>query len=273
MSEQISDFLTKQFPAVDHIIGRGILPVKGKLIIGGAPKTGKSFFILNVAIDLAMGRPLFNAHYSSKQAVFPVYERNRVLYIEQEVGEIGLQTRLKSLLLDEPMTGVNLFIKSRDTNLRMDTEKGQEAIAEEIAAVKPDVVILDPLAKFHLVDENSSQHMGAMMRVGDGWIEKYGCAVIYVHHTGHQNPQNPKRGGDKLRGSTAIFADADSIIIVERQSASNIKEPVLQLNFELRRGEPLEAIYIKRRQSGLITYEAEGVQNPAMSFAPQYKNL
>lgn len=259
MAEQLAAFLAKESPPIPMLIGRGVLPLRGKLIIGGSPKSGKSYLVINLAVDLALGLPIFNAYYKKDHPVFPVYKPNRVLYIENEIGEAGLQDRLRAITDGTDMDGVQLFIKSRDMGMRMDTDEGRALITKEIESVRPDVTILDPLAKFHLSDENSAQCMGAIMRVGDHWVEDYGTSLIYIHHTGHSNPQFPRRGGDKLRGSTAIFADADSIILVDRESAASCKEPILTLNFELRRGEPLEPIHVKRLRSGRVIYQAENL--------------
>lgn len=282
MAELLNDFLEKVFEAQPMLVGRGILPRQGKLIIGGAPKANKSYIAINMALDLALGQPLFNAFYSENKPVFPVYKRNKVLYIENEIGEIGLQERVKAITGGCDMAGIWLYIKSRDMGLRMDTPDGRALITAEIEQVKPDVVILDPLSKFHLSDENSAQHMSAVMRVGDHWVEDFGTSLVYIHHTGHPNPLNPRRGGDKLRGSTAIFADADAIILVDRKSAQNAKEPVLELSFELRRGEPMDPVYVKRMRSGVVRYEGENLamhqrqQEPelvARTPRGQYDNL
>lgn len=269
MALQVEEFLLLEAPPTPMVVGRGLLPVKGKLIIGGGPKTNKSYLVINMAVDLALGQPLFNAYYSKDKPVFPVYKPNKVLYIENEIGENGLKDRLKGILSTLSHKGIQLYIKSRDMGMRMDTEEGRELIGAEIDAIRPDVTILDPLAKFHLSDENSSQQMGAVMRTGDHWIENYGTSLIYIHHTGHQNPQFPKRGGDKLRGSTAMFADADSIMLVDRRSNASTKEPILELTFELRRGEPLASQFVKRRQSGRITYEGENLSQYAEEANPR----
>lgn len=243
-------------------MGRGVLPVHAKLVIGGEPKARKSYFVLNVAIDLARGRPLFGAYYDSdtgmnQKPIFPVTKAYKVLYIENEIGHEGLQERLFPMLggvLDDPMP---LYITSRNLSLRMDEPEGKKLLAEQIASVQPDVVIIDPLAKFHHLDENSSQEMGYVLRTGDEWMRDFGCSVIYVHHTGHQNPQAPRVGGDKLRGSTAIFGDADSIIIVENTSGKNSPEPTLKLTFELRRGKPFRDQYVKVKPDGNINWLRE----------------
>lgn len=258
MAELLADFLDKEFAVAPELVGRGLLPVGGKLVLGGAPKSNKSYIALNMAVSLALGRPLFGGYYSGELPVFPVRKKCRVLYIEQEIGEQGLQDRLAKLAVGLDLLGVEFYIKSRDMGMRMDTQEGIELIGAEIGQVRPDVTFLDPLAKFHLSDENSAQHMGAIMRVGDRWIEAHGTALVYIHHTGHQHPDNPRRGGDKLRGSSAVFADADSIILCERTSAASTKEPLVKLEFEIRRGAPLEDVYVKRLMDGKVIYIPTG---------------
>lgn len=276
MAELLLDFLGKQVIKVPSLVGRGLLPVGGKLVLGGAPKSNKSYIALNMALSLALGRPLFGALYPGGDPLFPVKRPCRVLYIEQEIGEQGLQERLDSLTEGLELVGLEFFIKSRDTGMRMDTEPGRKLIGQEIEQVKPDVTFLDPLAKFHLSDENSAQAMGAIMRVGDHWIEDHGTALVYIHHTGHQHPDNPRRGGDKLRGSSAIFADADSIILCERESSASTKEPLVKLEFEIRRGEPLDELYVRRQKDGRVVYVPTGDrfrEKPAVNPRDPYKNL
>jgi hypothetical protein len=258
MAELLADFLAKAQSPIEHVVGRGVLPVAGKMILGGPPKSNKSFVILNMALALARGTPLFDARYENGQPVFPVYKRNRVLMCEQELGETGVQSRLRSMIASGQIDpkGLDFYIKTKDANMRLDTPEGRAVISGEISAVRPDVVFLDPMAKFHLVDENSAQHMGAVMRVVDRWIQDFGCAVVITHHTAlaSLDPDRHRRGGAKLRGSSAIFADCDTFVDVQRRSSSSTREPILQLEFEMRRGEPLEPAMLKRLRSGLIYY-------------------
>ena len=258
MAELLLDFLNKEEPPVTYLIGRGILPVAGKCIMAGHPKTNKSFLVINMGLDLALGRPLFEAFYPNKKPVFPVYKRNKVLFLEQELGSLGVQERMKSIIGAEGIdpVGLDFYVKTKDMSMRIDTEDGKNAIQAELAQVKPDVVIFDPLSKFHLADENSAQHMGAIMRRVDRWIQDFGCAVIIIHHQAlaSLNPEMHRKGGAKLRGSSAIFADVDTSIDVIRKSNANQQEPVLQLEFELRRGEPLEPIFLRRLKTGNVQY-------------------
>jgi RecA-family ATPase len=152
-----------------------------------------------------------------------------------------------------------MYIKSKDTEIRFDTTEGLTAIEREICGVEPQVVVFDPLSKFHLQDENAADAMGKIMRTGDYLIQKYGISIIYVHHTGLAafDPQNLRRGGARLRGSSAIFADVDTYIEVANISGTQSAEPTLKLSLELRQGEPLKAQYVKRQKNGRIVYIGE----------------
>jgi RecA-family ATPase len=266
LAKLLADFLAEEFLPQPMVVGRGILPVQSKMIIGGSAKVGKSFLVLNVGLAIAKGTPLFDAKYPNGTPVFPVYQENRVLYIEWEVGPEGLRRRLDRIIAAKPAWQfAPLYVKSKDTNLRMDTPDGIMAIEAEIEQTQPSVLILDPLSKCHTQDENSAEAMGKLMRVGDKWIEKYKLSIIYVHHVGLASfdPQNMRRGGARLRGSSALFADVDSMIEVINKSGSSSQEPTLELGIELRQGESMPTQYVRRLRDGTIKYLGEGSQGAA----------
>jgi len=257
MAELLTDFLTREIVHKPQIIGRGVLPSQSLAVIGGPPKHNKSYVVLNMILDLARGQNIFDAKYASGIPVLPVTKRQRVLYIEQEIGDEGMRDRLLPMLEGEVGVGLDIFIKSRDMDLRLDTPEGKVAIANEIAACKPDVVIFDPLAEFQLINENSAQEMSATLRVCKRWIDAFKTSILIVHHIGKQSEEHPKQGGDKLRGSSALFGAVDTFIGVTRKSEASHPTPILELEFEIRRGKPLHNMYVRREESGLITYMGE----------------
>jgi hypothetical protein len=283
LAEQLTDFLARKFEPVPHIIGRGVLPCQGKLIVGGEPKTNKSWILLNIILDLARGRRIFDATYKKGNPVLPVTRAYRSLYLEMELGDDGLRDRLAGpdsghpgLLSEIDCRGLPIFIKTRDTAMRLDTPDGREFIQAEIAATKPDVVFFDPLSKFHLSDENSSQETGAILRAADHIIEKFGCSVVFTHHTSKPYKDDMRQGGNRLRGSSAIFGDIDTFIEVTRKSSEHSIEPVLQLDFTLRRGEPVESLFVQRKRNGSIEWLGDGFEFSAPNRAfpkAKYRDL
>lgn len=228
------------------------------MILGGAAKSNKSFVTLNICLALAKGQSIFDAHYKNQTPVFPVTKSWKVLMFEQEIGAEGLQKRLKSMVsIDESFC--EFYVRSKDLGLQLDTVDGLANIEREIDSVMPDVLVIDPLSKMHTAEENSSQEMGNVMRRIDYLINKYGLSILVVHHTGNAafDPQNMRRGGARLRGSSAIFADVDSYLEVANLSGPQSLEPTLKLSFELRQGEPLRAQFVQRTRSGRIIYKGE----------------
>lgn len=276
MAQLLYDFLQQESKPKPMLIGRGILPRQGKAVLGGAPKANKSFVALNMAMNMAKGEHIFRAHSIDGMPLMPVKEKLKVLYLEQEIGDDGLRGRLAGILGGELDPSLEFFIKSRDMAMRLDTPEGRKLIEEEIAQVKPDVTIFDPLTKFHLLDENSAQHMGAIMKAGDKFIEKYGTALIYIHHTGKEDPDpdRARRGGNRLRGSSAVFADVDTLLLIDRQGPSNTKEPTIKIEFEIRQGEPIDPIHVRRTRTGVCEYLGKkSLPAPQLIEGPPEPNL
>jgi RecA-family ATPase len=263
VAERLEDFITKVFKPQPHLIGRGIMPAGGKIIIGGEAKSNKSWIVLNILLDLVRGRPIFGAIYKSGKQVMPVIQPYRALYLDQELGEQGLRERLTGtegkpgLISGVDCKGLNLYVKPKDTGMRLDTPEGRDFVDGELTVSRPDVVFADPLTKFHLSDENSSQEMSAVLRAADHIIEKHGCAMCFVHHTSKPFKDDIKQGGNRLRGSSAIFGDIDTFIEVSRLSHEHHPEPILRLDFTLRRGEPMEPLFVRRRRDGTVEWQGE----------------
>lgn len=266
MALSLAEFLKLEYKPGAHIIGRGILPCRGRLFLAGSPKTNKSYVMLNIMLDLARGRDLFGAEYKNGKPVFPVNKPWCVLYLEMELGEQGLLERLRGkagqagLATGLVPEGLPLFLQARDTSMRLDTPAGRDFINQVVKATKPDLVVFDPFAKFNLGNENDVQQMGAVLRVADHITEDYGAATAFIHHIGKQDPDpaKQKRGGDRLRGSSALFADTDTMVEVTRLSTEHALEPILKLSFELRRGEPIEDIFVQRHRDGQVSWMGEG---------------
>lgn len=261
MAILIYDLLVKPEVATPHVIGRGLLPKKGQMVIAGSPKSNKSWIALNLAIALANGSPPFLAKYKSDTQVFPIYGENKVLYFDMEMSEEGIKDRCRAgLLSEEAAFGLKLAFCPRDFRFRVDTSEGRKLIEEEIAAEKPSVVIFDPLAQVNGGDENDSRAMGDVMRFGGFLCDTYSTSNIFIHHTAKPgfDPSNQRHGGDRLRGSSALYGAVDTVVLVDRISTEEVPQPAIRLSFELRRGKPLLRQYIQRLQTGQVLYLGEG---------------
>ncbi len=147
------------------LIGDMILPEQGSLLMIAETEAGKSVIAFDMAICLALGKPLWGAvrkrHGEIGKPFFPVHRPCRVLYIDTELGPVGSKERLK--LFDRiHCEGRDLgeqiqFVTGEYAPLLLhnkpgDKEKYLENFDKLFVETKPDVVFLDPLAQLHEMD-------------------------------------------------------------------------------------------------------------------------
>ena len=93
-------------------------------------------------------------------------------------------------------------------NMSIDIDDDYRGLQSLIEDAKPDVLVLDPLIRFHSQDENSSTAMNVVFRRFRELIANYNLSIIIVHHTG----KNTSLGG---RGSSLIRGEYDSCITIK----------------------------------------------------------
>jgi hypothetical protein len=227
------ELLARTFPEKPAIVGGGII-VRGSFnVLGGPPKTGKSAKAKALAFKRSIGHPWLG---------FPT-TTGRTLYLNAEIPERELQSRMRLMLLDlgEPLPDKRLYFVSH-RGLRLDRPDGLKACRSIVEQVRPDLLIVDPLARFYSGDENSAREVGRLVGSLDELIQTYGVAVLLIHHTAKPSATDPREGGLRLRGSSALFAAADTVMILDRQ------DDAFRLSFELRHGAEPEPMRLHRTE-------------------------
>lgn len=162
-------------------------------VLFGDPATGKSFLAMDLAACITTGIP-WRGHKVDKGAV---------LYIAGE-GRNGIARRLRAW---EIRSGISLstaplYLSNRPTAL-CDLESNKELLEAADRVSKdnpPKLVVIDTLARnFGPGDENSAKDMSMAIQAMDKIRTRFGCTVLIIHHTGHNN-KNRERGSFGLRG-------------------------------------------------------------------------
>ena len=83
----------QEFPPLTYAIP-GVIP-EGFTVLAGAPKIGKSWFILSLCLAVASGGYALNAL---------AVDQRKVLYLALEDGDRRLQERIRQLIPDEPIS-------------------------------------------------------------------------------------------------------------------------------------------------------------------------
>jgi archaellum biogenesis ATPase FlaH len=247
---QIGHFLAREIPQNDDLIEGGILPKKSIMVIGGNSKIGKSVFVCNMGLCLSAGHPML--------LQFNIPNPTKVLYIQAEISEISMQRRLSRMM---NAGHINLdsihdrFVLINDKGIKLDRQQDLEMIGEIVSHYQSEVVIIDPLYKFHSGNENRPEDMTKFFDRLDTLIAEHACSIIMVHHFG--KPTLEKReGGLQLRGATTIFDYGDSYISLNRKSSNEPRSHV-KATFELRNDEDPAAMFLYRNPDSLW-YEVLG---------------
>lgn len=191
-------------------------------MIAGEPKTYKSVQATDLALSVASGRDYLN--------YFPVCTSGSVLYIQEENNEQTVQDRVfkiaasKGLLQATPCgwqlpNDLPLYF-SNNYGVDLTTKESRELIEQTIRNILPVLVILDPLyMMLGAVDENSAKEVGDVLRWLTYLRNTYQCAIMICHHYNKESSgTGAKRGGQRVRGSSAFHAWVESAIYVKATS-------------------------------------------------------
>jgi hypothetical protein len=239
------ELLTSNIPPEKMIIGRGLLPTSGFILIGGLAKEGKTLLSLQMCISLVTGK-----HFLDE---FPVTKKCKVLYIYYENTLQGLKTILKSQV--EGLEKLGLSSKSEELeNLHLwdgrefviDFRETQLAqLKDVVEVIKPDVIFLDPIGQFIAFDINKGENVKKF----NGLLRQIrNCAWVLIHH--YRKPKADKVEGDvspiyKLLGSSYLANFCETFIGLEPEGASypsNYKK----IYFVSRRGSEPIPLHLKR---------------------------
>ena len=183
-------------PLIDGILRRG-----HKMLISGSSKAGKSFLLMELCIALAEGREWLG---------FPC-KKSKVLYVNLEIDPASCVNRFQTIykaLGIEPkhMDDIMLW------NLRGNAVPLDKLVPKLIRRVKNrhlDAIVIDPIYKVIMGDENNASEMGAFCNQFDKICAATGCSTIYCHHHS-KGGQGMKRAMDRASGSGVFARDPDA---------------------------------------------------------------
>lgn len=176
------DYWSDPEPVPDDLIAPRVLTPSGLLVFGGAPKVGKSDFLIGMLAHMAAGLPFMGMTPPRPLKVF---------YIQAEIGYHYLKERIKALDIQQqyiPLVAKNLVITPQ---IRMVLDaNGVERAVNTIKQHFPhgaDIIAIDPLR--NVFDGESENDNAQMMTFLQTRIEDIRhqtnpeAGVILAHHT------------------------------------------------------------------------------------------
>jgi hypothetical protein len=183
-------------------------------IIGGSPKSGKTWLALEIAVSVASGSPCLNA--------FAIHSPGPVLLYAAEDPTSALRERVRTLaqVHGVDFQRLDLHIITVDA-LRLDRSDHQERLEATLQTYKPALLILDPLVRVHSIDENVAGQVAALLGFLRALQRKSGTAIALVHHV-RKNASAAAGPGNSLRGSGDLYAWVDSFLYLRSHQGQRL---------------------------------------------------
>lgn len=180
---------------------------QGVGLVGGSPKTGKTWIALDLALSVASGTPALG--------MFPVLDQGRVLIYPAEDRPGAVRDRVEGLCrargLDLALLPLHIVTAE---SLRLDVEDDRAALESLLARLRPKMLLLDPLVRLHGGDENSATHVSQLLGYLRKLQRRFALAILVTHHISKRSHAHP---GQALRGSSDLHAWGDSNLYLHRQ--------------------------------------------------------
>jgi hypothetical protein len=177
-------------------------------VIGGQPKSGKTTLALDMAVSVASA--------SACLGTFPVHTSGPVLLYAAEESAATLRCRLQTITNLRGLDFGQLDVRVIVTNsLRLDRSDDQVRLEATVTLHRPALLILDPLIRIHMADENASGDIAALLGYLRALQRKCGTAICLVHHVRKQISSSTG-AGYSLRGSSDLYAWLDSFLYLRK---------------------------------------------------------
>jgi hypothetical protein len=205
--ESAADLLREPDPGPTPFLVDELIVDNAIAALVGAPKNGKTFALLDIAIAVA----------AAEQALdrFDVPQPGPVLLILEESGRAALHRRLDKLARGralDPDRLVELYFAA-NRRVRLDDGAWRDRLLEAASSRDWRLIAFDPLARIKgAVDENVQREIAPVLDFLRDLRAASGATVAYVHHTPHD--------GSRHRGSSDLEAYWESKLTLVKQDGT-----------------------------------------------------
>ncbi len=235
----IEHILNDKSPMPEDLIGNRILTPGGILVIGGAPKVGKSDFLLTLLIYLSAGESFLGFTPPRQLKIFCLQTEVQYHYLRERIQSMNLPSSVTCKSKDNFIITPQLKIVLNDDGI----SKITRSIKSKFKKEPPDIIVIDPIRNVFDggTNNNGENDNDAMLFFLRDRIEKLRdninpeAGIILTHHT--------KKIGKKqiaedpfiaLSGASSLRSYYTSGILLYKP---NEELPEKKMIFELRNGE------------------------------------
>lgn len=268
----VGHYLDDETIMPEDIISPRILTPGGLLVLGGAPKVGKSDFLIHWLANMSIGESFIGMKTNRPLKIF---------YLQSEIGYFYLRERLRNVVINPEL--LHLFrtniVITPQIKMLLD-EKGIENLIETICSnfnpSELDVVVIDPLRNVYeggkAGGENDNYAMISFLQNRIEFLRQKinpNLSIIIVHHTKKvtkqlfdEDPFQSFAGASSLRGfyttGMMMYHDFDD---------KNKKSIV----FELRNGPGINKKIIEKKENEWVVVDDSSVNIVRSSISEKFE--
>lgn len=247
----LAELIADKSPMPDDLIAPRLLTPSGILVIGGAPKSGKSDFTLSLLTHMAAGQPFLK---------FTPPRPLRVFVLQAEIQYDYLRERLQKMGLSEDAilkAGQNIHITPQLKLLLNDDGLDiiKDLIHEKFPDAPPDIIVIDPIRNvfdggpdFGNLGENDNNAMLFFLQQRVEMLRDMinpRAGIILVHHTKKISKAMFKDDPfQALSGASSLRSYYTSGMLIFRPDEA---EDIRSLHFELRNGPGIVNMHVVKR--------------------------
>lgn len=197
-TQTAEELLGKEYPPLDELVEGLLTP--GLFILAGAPKSGKSWLVLQLAHHVSMGMPLWGRKV----------RQSEVLYLALEDTEQRIQNRLRKICNGD--TG-RIFFATEAELLDWGFEDQMRSFLQTHSGIG--LVIVDTLAKVREVASRRNAYAEdyATMTVLKNLAQQFHLVLLVVHHTRKQESADIM---GMISGTNGLMGCADGAMVLDR---------------------------------------------------------
>jgi RecA-family ATPase len=204
--ENLAEIWDNRPPLSPELI-KGVLRRGHKMLISASSKAGKSYMLVNLIVCAVEGQ---------KWLGLDIEKGGRWLYVNMEIDRASIYDRFAKVY---EARGLTPHLENIDVwNLRGHITRLDELtdiMIRKFEERRYDAIVLDPIYKLMMGDENSNSDMAKLVNQLDRIAEHLNCAVIYAHHFS-KGFQGQRKSIDRGSGAGVFGRDPDAIISVTR---------------------------------------------------------
>ena len=180
-----------------------------------APKTGKSWLVMNLALSVALGQDWMG---------FPC-EQGKVLIIDNELHPATTAYRFRTMLakLGIPLSAVSPFIRVENQRGMLETIQSLSTQIEDLRKENYRLIIIDAFYRAvpQGTNENDNGSITALYNLLDRYAGTLNSAFALIHHTSKGN-QSQKSVTDVGAGAGAQSRAADTHLVLRQHREKGV---------------------------------------------------